>query len=107
MNRHIMKYSKEEIYNLIEFLRTQKDFKVLTDLFEDFYNSGYFSLGFSIPGQENSEIVINKLQIYFPDFPDVLYALFMPKKNLPLFIQRIPKLNYEYAIASWRLSINK
>ena len=100
---YYMEYSKEEIYGLIEFLRTQKDFKILTDLFEDFYNMGYFNFGFSIPGQGSSEI-IDKLQIYFPD---VLYALFIPKKDLSLFIQGISKLNYEYAIASWRLSINK
>lgn len=99
-----MQYSKEEIHNLIEYLRTQKKFEVLTDLFENFYNKGYFNSGFSIPGQQSSAIVIDEFQIYFPD---ILYALFMPKRNLLLFIERTSESNHEHAIASWRLSINK
>lgn len=98
-------YTKTDIHNLINTLKEyDSTYEVLVDFFETYLKKGYFDLGLSNPGSQNSAFILKELKNMFPD---VEHALFIPKEDLPLFITQTPEVSQEYPIACWRLKIDK
>jgi len=96
-----MKYSIDDLFDLIKFLGT---FDPKYEFVQIFFKSNMFRLteGLSEPGNIGSAYVIEQMKELFPD---VYFALKIPNKDLPLYLN--PMIGLEYPIAVWRLQLKR
>lgn len=97
----MIKYSKEDMLNIIQSMEEWPDgtYKTVAGSLRDLYDQGLFDYGFSKQGgSQGSAEAIKELSL---TYPDVLYAFFMPKREMPLYVGCEPFL--ETPIVTWRL----
>jgi hypothetical protein len=94
-----MNYTGEEVKSLIGHLSSYGDtYEYLIEFFQH-YLPDTQKWGLTVPPSTmSSAIIIEELKDLFPD---VYFALTMPEKDLPLYIDA--NVGLEYPIAVWRL----
>jgi len=98
-------YTKENIQSLIIDLKGyEATYEVLIDFLEELLKKGLFDFGLSKPGSQSSAYILKEMGEVFPD---ILSILFLPKEDLPLFINRSSEIIQEHPVACWRLRIDK
>jgi hypothetical protein len=93
-----MIYTAEEIKSLIEHFNSYGGTYFYVSKFFQVHMSDIQAWGLKESGSVASAFIVQELKTLFPD---VYFALTMPEKDLPLYLDQ--KVGLEYPIAVWRL----